>query len=81
MNNYLNKTEKTSETAAPTAMYYYTMDTGHLTIYQEVPHHKYVERETTMNISELNFTYIKEALSKLKVYLFGKRCKCKQNRK
>jgi hypothetical protein len=57
------------------------MDAGHLTETKREPHHKYVERETTMNISELNFTGIKEVLSKLKVYLFGKRCKCKQNRK
>ena len=41
-----DKTEKTSETAAPTAMQYNTtMDAGHLTETKREPHHKYVERE------------------------------------
>jgi hypothetical protein len=57
------------------------MDAGHLTETKRVPHHKYVERETTMNISELNFIGVKETLKELKEWLFGKRCKCKQNRK
>jgi len=34
-----------------------------------------------MNINELNFTGIKEALRNIKQWLFGKRCKCKSNRK
>lgn len=34
-----------------------------------------------MNISELNFTYIKEALRKLKSAFSFKICKCKKNNK
>jgi hypothetical protein len=33
-----------------------------------------------MNISEFNFTGVKDILKELKQYLFGKRCKCKQKK-
>jgi hypothetical protein len=53
------------------------MDAGHLTETKRVPHHKYVERETTMKISEFNIIGVKDILKELKQYLFGRRCKCK----
>lgn len=34
-----------------------------------------------MNISELNFTYIKELLKSLKARFSGKLCKCSKNKK
>ena len=53
------------------------MDAGHLTTTKRVPHHKYVEREATMHISEFNFIGVKDTLKHIKEWLFGKRCKCK----
>jgi len=56
------------------------MDAGHLTETKREPHHKYVERETTMKISEYNIIGIKETLKQIKEYLFGRRCKCKNKK-
>ena len=46
-------------------------------------HNKYRKQtRRPMNISELNFTYIKEAFRKLKNKLFSiKMCKCGKNKK
>ena len=45
-------------------------------------HNKYRETGESMSISELNFTYIKEALRTLKKRLFSiKMCKCGKNKK
>lgn len=45
-------------------------------------HNKYRETGESMKLSEINFTYIKEALRKLKNKLFSiKMCKCGKNKK
>ena len=82
MLNSLSRPVRNSETARSDGYveYYRPMASPQATECRT--HHKYRETGESMSISEMNFTYIKEALRNLKNRIFSiKLCKCGNKKK